>query len=187
MCGCVCVCVHAHASCTSAFCPSPAQTLNHIAWLKQKHLNECQEAALSYMQLSVAIIAKGNCRQNNVHTEERSWVIIHSGLEARNKCPCVIDYTLQANEINRAWIDSVGEESCQRGICSRVQWLYWHAHIQRSSEKRPSCAFGWEQSCVLFRCMEPLRPPSQSGSVLLKSNASDGIWQVAHLQLNNHR
>lgn len=78
-----------------------------------------------------SVIAKDNCRQNN---EDRSWVIIRSGLEARNKCPCVIDYTLQANEINRAWIDSVGEESCQRGICSRVQWLYWHAHIQRASE-----------------------------------------------------
>lgn len=66
-------------------------------------------------------------------TLRRSWVITHSGLEAWNKCPCVIDYTLQANEINRAWIDSV--ESCQRGIHSRVQWLYWHAHIQRPSER----------------------------------------------------
>lgn len=37
----------------------------------------------------------------------RSGVIIRGGLEARNKCPCVIDYTLQANEINRAWIDWV--------------------------------------------------------------------------------
>lgn len=86
-------------------------------------------------KLNIAVIAKDSCRQNYVHTEDRSWVIIRSGLEARNKCPCVIDYTLQANEINRAWIDSVGEESCQRGICSRVQWLYWHAHIQRPSER----------------------------------------------------
>lgn len=62
-------------------------------------------------------------------------VLIRSGLEARNKCPCVIDYTLQANEINRAWIDWVGKESRQRGICSRVQRLYWHAHIQRPSER----------------------------------------------------
>lgn len=36
---------------------------------------------------------------------------------------------LQANEINRAWMDSV--ESCQRGICSCVHWLNWYAHIQR--------------------------------------------------------
>lgn len=88
-----------------------------------------------------SVIAKDNCRQNNVHAEHRSWVIMRSGLEARNKCPCVIDYTLQANEINRAWIDSVGEESSQRGICSRVQWLYWHAHIQRERVKETRLGF----------------------------------------------
>lgn len=142
--------------------------------LKQDNLNECHEAALSYMRLSVAVIAKDNCRQNNVHAEEGSWVIIRSGLEARNKCPCVIDYTLQANEINRAWIDSVGEESCQRGICSRVQWLYWHAHIQRPSER--------EQAALLAE-----NGAVQSGSMRLKSNASDGTWQVGYLLLNNHR
>lgn len=37
----------------------------------------------------------------------RSKVIIRGGLQAWNKCPCVIDYTLQANEINTAWIDWV--------------------------------------------------------------------------------
>lgn len=115
---CVCVCV-----------PSPASTPHHLALVEQGHLNVRQAAVFGYRQL----VAKDNSRHNSVHTEERSWVIIHSGLEARNKCPCVIDYTLQANEINRAWIDSV--ESCQRGIRSRVQWLHWHAHIRRASER----------------------------------------------------
>ena len=87
------------------------------------------------MQLSVASLLKITVDRTMFTLKEGSWVIIRSGLEARNKCPCVIDYTLQANEINRAWIDSVGEESCQRGICSRVQWLYWHAHIQRPRER----------------------------------------------------
>lgn len=179
----VCVCEYTQMSHAHVFCPLPAWTPHHLALLKRDRLNECQEAVLS-----VAAIAKDNCRQSRVHTEDTSWVIIRSGLEARNKCPCVIDYTLQANEINRAWIDSVGEESCQRGICSRVQWLYWHAHIQRPRERDQAVLFffGWEQSCVLFRCMELLRPPLQSGSMLLKSNSSDGIWQVGYLPLNNH-
>lgn len=127
----MCVCVRAH--CFTHMCLLPAWTPHHLALVRQDHLNERQAAPLSSMQLDVALIAKDNCRQNDVHSEERSWVIIRSGLEARNKCPCVIDYMLQANEINRAWIDSV--ESCQRGVRSRVQWLYWHAHIQRPSQR----------------------------------------------------
>lgn len=90
---------------------------HHLALTKEDHWNKRQDAVPSASQLSMALITKDNCRQNNVHTE-RSWTIIHRGLEARNKCPYVIDYTLQANEINRAWIDSV--ESCQWDARSRV-------------------------------------------------------------------
>lgn len=125
----VCVCVF-HANVSVVLClhghPLTLHYWNRIIWMNAKRL------------CSVMCSTKDNCRQKNIHTEDRSWVIIRSGLEARNKCPCVIDYTLQANEINRAWIDWVGEESCQRGICSHVQWLYWRAHIQTPSERDQS-------------------------------------------------
>lgn len=110
---------------------------HHSALTKQDQWNKRQQAAVpSDSQLRVALLTKDNCRQKNVHTVERSWAMIHRGLEAWNKCPYVIDYTLQANEIKRAWIDS--DESCQRDVCSRVPWLYWHAHIQRASERDQS-------------------------------------------------
>ncbi len=65
----MCVCVHMfHVS--FVLCLHGHHTTS--ALLKQDHLNECQEAALTHMQLSVAVIAKDNCRQNNVHTEYRS-------------------------------------------------------------------------------------------------------------------
>lgn len=43
-------------------------TPHHLALVKQGHLNERQAAVLSYMQL----MSKDNCRQSNVHTEQRS-------------------------------------------------------------------------------------------------------------------
>lgn len=110
---------------------------DHSSLTKQDHWNKRQEAAVpSISQLRMTVMTKDNCRQKNVHTVERSWATIRTWLESRNKCPYVIDYTLQANEIKRAWIDS--EESCQRDVRSRVQWLYWHAHIQRASERDQS-------------------------------------------------
>lgn len=69
-----------HVSCICVFCPFVPAWTHHLALLKEDHLNECQEAALSYMQLIVAVIAKDNCRQNNVHTKDRGWVIKRSGL-----------------------------------------------------------------------------------------------------------
>lgn len=138
-------CIKSVCSCISV-CTLPLHTfvifacmeiLHHSALTKQDQWNKRQEAAVpSDSQLSMALMTKDNSRQKNVHTVERSWAIIHRGLEARNKCPYVIDYTLQANEINRAWIDS--DESCQRDVRSRVQWLCWHAHIQRASERDQS-------------------------------------------------
>lgn len=80
------------------------------------------------------------------HTKARSWVIFHSGLEAWNQCPCVIDYTLEANEINRAWINSVVKESRYRGACSCVQRLYWHAFIQKDPLKRDWRLRLWRKS-----------------------------------------
>lgn len=135
----------------------------------------------------MALITKHNWRQNNVHTAERSWTIIHRGLEAWNKCPYVIDYTLQANEINRAWIDSV--ESCQWDARSRVQRLYWHAHIQRASERDQSVLLAANGAVSFFtawiRSPSPSLPTRQSGSVLLKSNARNRIWQAGEQPLSH--
>lgn len=123
--------------------------LHHSALTQQDRWNKRQEAAVpSDSQLRMALMTKDNSRQKNVHTVERSWAIIHRGLEARNKCPYVIDYTLQANEINRAWIHS--DESCQRDVRSRVQWLYWHAHIQRASERDQSALLVGNKAVSFF-------------------------------------
>lgn len=186
-------CIKSVCSCTSV-CTLPLHTfvifacmeiLHHSALTKQDQWNKRQEAAVpSDSQLSMALMTKDNCRQKNVHTVERSWAIIHRGLEARNKCPYVIDYTLQANEINRAWIDS--DESCQRDVRSRVQRLCWHAHIQRASERDQSVLLVANRAVSFPHCTDLLHPPPQSGSVLLKSNASNRIWQAGDSLLRHH-
>lgn len=138
-------CIKSVCSCTSVCTPAlhacvisaRMEMLHHSAWTKQDRWNKRQEAAVpSDSQLRMALMTKDNWRQKNVHTVEKSWAIIHRGLAARNKCPYVIDYTLQANEIKRAWIDS--DESCQRDECGRVQWRYWHAHIPRACKRDQS-------------------------------------------------
>lgn len=115
VCSCTFVCTPALHACVISAC---MEMLHHSAWTKQDRWNKRQEAAVpSDSQLRMALMTKDNWRQKNVHTVERSWAIIHRGLAARNKCPDVIDYTIQANEIKRAWIDS--DESCQRDVqCS---------------------------------------------------------------------
>lgn len=109
-------------------------------WVKQHQWDVCQEAALSYNQLSVA--------SSLSKTVDRLMFTLRGGFESyytagcrpETKCHCVIYDMLQANEINRAWIDSVGQEPSHRGICSCLQWLYWHAHIHRASERDPKAA-----------------------------------------------
>lgn len=150
--------------------------MNKTGSLKQTWRSCCAQR----LAAAAALLTKDNWRQKNVHTVERSWAIIHRGLAARNKCPYVIDYTLQANEIKRAWIDS--DESYERDVRSRVQWLHWHAHIQRASEEDQSVL--WVANTAL--CTDLLHPPLQSGSVLLKSNESNRIWQAGDLLLRHH-
>lgn len=149
------------------------------------NLNECQKAVRGYKLLSLALLL-GATEQNNVHTDGRSQVIMCSGLEARNKCPCVIDYALQANEINRAWIDSAEVESCQRGICSHVQWLYWHAHIQRISERNQAPVSAEKRAVSSSTAQSCFIPSTAIRVIVVNSNTHDEIWQARYLLLNNH-
>lgn len=122
----------------------------------------------------------------------RSGVIIRGGLEARNKCPCVIDYTLQANEINRAWIDWVeitpeGQTS-PRATAGLTRWC---------SERR------WRRSTLQFFLFSlaasrdalvlslPRPPPTISFGHrwpwLRQQAAASRIWQALYLTISTKR
>lgn len=123
---------------------------------------------------------------------KRSAVIIRGGLEARNKCPCVIDYTLQANEINRAWIDWVeitpeGQTS-PRATRALTRWC---------SERR------WRRSTLQFFLFSlaasrdalvlslPRPPPTISFGHrwpwLRQQAAASRIWQALYLTISTKR
>lgn len=111
----------------------------------------------------------------------RSAVIIRGGLQAWNKCPCVIDYTLQANEINTAWIDWVEiVPGARRG---RVKRQRWHADVQSGGGGEARCGFGF------------LAPVSSSPTIwfgprwpwLQRQAVASRIWQARYFTISDMR
>lgn len=87
----------------------------------------------------------------------RSEVIIRGGLQASNKCPCVIDYTLQANEINTAWIDWVEITPGGRRGRGGVDTLMFRVAVEK--QRTPVLVF-WAESSFFSLSS---RPPSDLG------------------------